>query len=365
MEGQLEIGQVFGLQAKLTPVTSSGRWRGLHTIQFSNWGNAPARLRIVASDPDQALGFLVRPEVVDVPLGASGDRRGSRSAPASPYCAAPTTGCRSRWSASPIRLAGGSAEVTPGADPGRPSVDGAFTQKPILSRGVVMAATVVGAALIGVLVFALTRGGPETTPTGDGVTVPAKPVLTATAAEPGTISLAWELLRNVDSYTLQYVDPATGRTNKTEPGLDVQQNAKNVDKLAPATKYCFKLRAINGKLAGPESELACATTAKAAPTPTGSGPGAPTSGRTDPGTRRRRSNFGWTDTGGRPTGSQRPQDRLVQRPDHRHRARLPRLRRRPVDRGDRPLAGRERRSRADGAGSGGAAGRPVVSPRRC
>lgn len=28
VEGQLEIGQVFGLQAKLTPVTSSGRWRG-------------------------------------------------------------------------------------------------------------------------------------------------------------------------------------------------------------------------------------------------------------------------------------------------------------------------------------------------
>ncbi|TCN34601.1 fibronectin type III domain protein [Kribbella orskensis] len=274
VEGQLEIGQVFGLQAKLTPVTSSGRWRGLHTIQFSNWGNAPARLRIVASDQDQALGFLIRPEVVDVPLGATVTAR-IKARTRKPVL----RGSNSRL---PFKVVGepdpprplGTPEA-PGADPGRPAVDGAFTQKPILSRGVVMAATVVGVALIGVLAFALTRGGPATTPAGDGVTVPAKPVLTATAAEPGTISLAWELLRNVDSYTLQYVDPATGRTNKTEPGLDVQQNAKNVDKLAPATKYCFKLRAINGKLAGPESEPACATTAKAALT---ASPGAPTSG---------------------------------------------------------------------------------------
>ncbi|TCM43716.1 hypothetical protein [Kribbella sp. VKM Ac-2568] len=278
VEGQLEIGQVFGLQAKLTPVTSSGRWRGLHTIQFSNWGNAPARLRIVASDPDQALGFLIRPEVVDVPLGATVTAR-IKARTRKPVL----RGSNSRL---PFKVVGepdpprpvGTPEV-PGADPGRPAVDGAFTQKPILSRGVVMAATVAGAALIGVLVFALTRGGPAVTPTGDGVTVPAKPVLTATTAGPAAITLEWELLRNVDSYTLQYIDPLSGRTNKTEPGLDVQQNAKNVDKLASATKYCFKLRAINGKLAGPESEPACATTAKAAPTPSGSPtPGASTSG---------------------------------------------------------------------------------------
>ena len=68
-EGDLDIGSVAGLQAKLTPIASTGRWSGRHTLKVSNWGNAPARLRIMPEDPDQALGFLVSPEVVDVPLG--------------------------------------------------------------------------------------------------------------------------------------------------------------------------------------------------------------------------------------------------------------------------------------------------------
>ena len=70
-EGDVEIGKVFGLQAKIVPVTSSGRWRGRHVVQLSNWGNAPATLRMVASDPDAALGFYVRPDVVELPLGGS------------------------------------------------------------------------------------------------------------------------------------------------------------------------------------------------------------------------------------------------------------------------------------------------------
>ncbi len=60
-EGDVEIGKVSGLQAKIVPVTSAGRWRGRHTIQLSNWGNAPAQLRLVASDPDDALGFYLGP----------------------------------------------------------------------------------------------------------------------------------------------------------------------------------------------------------------------------------------------------------------------------------------------------------------
>ena len=51
-EGDIDIGEVYGVQAKIIPVTSSGRWRGRHVIQLSNWGNAPAQLRMAASDPD-------------------------------------------------------------------------------------------------------------------------------------------------------------------------------------------------------------------------------------------------------------------------------------------------------------------------
>ena len=68
-EGDVEIGEVYGLQAKIIPVTSTGRWRGRHVIQLSNWGNAPAQLRMVARDPDDALGFYVSPEYVNLPPG--------------------------------------------------------------------------------------------------------------------------------------------------------------------------------------------------------------------------------------------------------------------------------------------------------
>src|SRR5659263_506402 len=44
VEGDLEIGRVFGLQATLTPVNSTGRWSARHRVAFTNWGNAPVRL---------------------------------------------------------------------------------------------------------------------------------------------------------------------------------------------------------------------------------------------------------------------------------------------------------------------------------
>src|SRR6476469_6522321 len=71
-EGDLEIGRVFGLQSKITPVTSSGRWRGKHFIEITNWGNAPVQLKLSAADPDQKLAFLFGPEIMDLPLGVTG-----------------------------------------------------------------------------------------------------------------------------------------------------------------------------------------------------------------------------------------------------------------------------------------------------
>ena len=61
-EGDLEIGRVFGLQTKITPVTSSGRWRGKHFLEITNWGNAPVQLKLTATDPDEKLAFLIGPE---------------------------------------------------------------------------------------------------------------------------------------------------------------------------------------------------------------------------------------------------------------------------------------------------------------
>ena len=162
-EGDLDVGSVAGLQAKLTPIASTGRWSGRHTLKVSNWGNAPARLRITPEDPDQALGFLVAPEVVDVPLG------GEAVARIKVRTRHPTL--RGAAQRLPFKVAcepdvpGEAAGPVPAASTaGRPVVDGAFNQKPILTRMVVAVAGLVLVAAIAGVAYLLTRpekAGPE------------------------------------------------------------------------------------------------------------------------------------------------------------------------------------------------------------
>ena len=139
-EGDVEIGEVYGLQAKIIPVTSTGRWRGRHVIQLSNWGNAPAQLRMVASDPDDALGFYVSPEYVNLPPG--GRRRcDRRRVPRHPFL-------RGTPVRLPFQVVGERLDAAAGpppaagmgyGDPSRPVIDAALNQKPILSKGVIAA----------------------------------------------------------------------------------------------------------------------------------------------------------------------------------------------------------------------------------
>ena len=64
---------VVGLQPVLRPVTSKGRWRGRHEIQVTNWGNAPARLRLSGERPGRAARPSCSPRTsLEVPLGGTG-----------------------------------------------------------------------------------------------------------------------------------------------------------------------------------------------------------------------------------------------------------------------------------------------------
>jgi hypothetical protein len=151
VEADVEVGQQLGLQAKLTPVTSSGRWRGRHTLSISNWGNASANLRVTVTDPDEQLGFLVYPDVLNVPLGATATARIKvrtrkptlRGTPRQ----LPFEVVAEREPAPPVTGMPSTAST-----PERPVLRGVFAQKPILSRGVVGLA-------VGSLVVALAGAG--------------------------------------------------------------------------------------------------------------------------------------------------------------------------------------------------------------
>ena len=161
-EGDVEVGKVFGLQAKIVPVTSSGRWRGRHTVQLSNWGNAPAKLRIVASDPDAALGFYVRPDVVELPLGGTATVRVSVRT-RKPFLRG--TPVRLPFQIVAERADAGpepTAPALPYSDPSRPVVDGALNQKPILSKAVVALLSLILVAGLGLGAYVVVRDGRPT-----------------------------------------------------------------------------------------------------------------------------------------------------------------------------------------------------------
>lgn len=261
VEGVVEIGRVHGLQAKLVPVTSKGRWRGRHVVQVSNWGNAPARLRLVASDADQALGFLVRPDVLDVPLGATATAR-VKVRTRSPSL-------RGQPARMPFSIA---AEP----DPSRPVVDGAFAQRPILSRGVAAAGAVALVAGVALGVFAFTSRGPGAGGAAD-FSLPATPELAAKTLSESSIRLSWKRIDDLTGYKLLTVDP-TSKVAQDEKPVGADLGAQVLTGLEAGTTYCFQLVALTGAAKSPPSAAACARTSPAPGASTTTG--APTSGTT-------------------------------------------------------------------------------------
>jgi hypothetical protein len=296
VEGDLDLGRVFGLQAKISPVTSTGRWRGRHLVQFTNWGNAPVRLKLTPTDPDEKLGFVVHPEIVEVPIGASTSAavlvRTRKPFLRGQPVRLPFTVTAEPDPPEPVaRGPGGPLPLL--ADPRRAAVDGALNQRPILSRLVVVLGVLALAAIGAGLYFAL-RPGPPPPQVALGTGVPRTPTLTATAQDPTTIVLSWQGETSLDSYNLYQVAADGKKSNVTAVDGTLEQT--QVGDLQPGTQYCFRLQAVRAKLASGLSEPACVATAfvpvttSAGPAtvtstapPSGSGQTAPVSPPTSPG----------------------------------------------------------------------------------
>jgi hypothetical protein len=265
-EGDIDIGQVFGLQAKIIPVTSSGRWRGRHVIQLSNWGNAPAQLRMSASDPDAALGFYISPQYVTLPPGGTATVRLSARTKHPMLRGTPTRlpfqviGERLDAAAGPPPAAGMGY-----GDPGRPVVDAALNQKPILSKGVIALLALVLAGIIALIAYLIMRGPIQDEPLAPRG-APPKPQLTAATAGPDSIALSWAPIDQVQQYNLPHIDPKNDSVTAVEQ-LQGAVTSYTVSKLTPDTDVCFRLSATANGLTGPLSEKVCARTAPPSPSP--------------------------------------------------------------------------------------------------
>ncbi len=258
VEGDITLGKVSGLQARIVPVTSAGRWRGRHAIQLSNWGNSSVTLQLVASDPDAALGFYLRPDLVELPMGAT-------------TTVSMTVRTRRPFlRGTPVRLpfqvTGEPVDAPPGprggpayGDPTRPVVDGALTQKPILSTGFVAALALLLVVAVAGFAYAWTRTPASTSleqlgPPGRPATFAVDP------AGPGALKASWTPLDQVTGYELQDIDPADLTSVRDVQTVSGSQNQVLKQNLQPDTRYCYRVKALRGAAAGPLTEVDCEAT---------------------------------------------------------------------------------------------------------
>ncbi len=260
-EGDLEIGQVFGLQSKITPVTSSGRWRGKHFLEITNWGNAPIRLKLAAMDPDGRLAFLIGPETLDLPLGVTGHAQ-LRVRTLKPFLRGAATRLPFQVLAEPDPPDAVTGPPSLIGNPRRATLDGAFVQRAIVSKVTVVLAAVAVAAIAGLAAFVLTRG-PGAEPGGLDQGPPQTPVLTAASNNATSVQLLWKSQPNIDSYKLTQLT-ANGDVSGVSP-IDGAQNVTEVKDLQPSTAYCFQLAAVRGGQTSQLSDKACVTTGAAPP----------------------------------------------------------------------------------------------------
>ena len=262
-EGDLDIGRVFGLQSKITPVTSSGRWRGKHSLEITNWGNAPVRLKLAAMDPDGRLAFLIGPETLDLPLGVTGHAQ-LRVRTLKPFLRGAQVRLPFHVIAQPEQapVSTGPPSLIP--NPERATLDGAFVQRSILSKLTVAIAAVAVIAVAGLAAFTLTRGSAaEQAGLAQGPL--QKPTLSAASNDATSVQLLWEPQPGVESYEITQLT-ATGDVTGAIP-VNGALNVSEVKDLDPETQYCFQLTALRGDQKSQQSDKACATTAVAPAVP--------------------------------------------------------------------------------------------------
>jgi hypothetical protein len=268
VEGDVTVGQISALLAKAVPATSKGRWSGRHRVEFSNWGNAPVRLAVEAADPDEALGLLVSPTIVDLPVGVTQTVK-VKVRPRKPLV-------RGTPQRRPFRVVGtpiapGAAAPAPGpplpaygADPSRPSAEAAFEQRAVLGRAVI-AGVLAAAVGLGALAFLARRGNDAQR---DNLTRPPTPAgfdLKAGAVTHESIELVWEPSSVVDTYTLQKLRTDTKDSPSPVPedetdGIPGSVGGRVLTGLQPATEYCYRLLAVRDDVPSQPTQVRCATT---------------------------------------------------------------------------------------------------------
>jgi len=144
-------------------------------------------------------------------------------------------------------------------NPRRATIDAAFVQRPIVSKWTIIVALLLVAAIIGAIVWALTRPSEEEIGLSQGP--PKTPTLSVVPGDATSVKLLWQAQPNIQTYNIIRLD-AQGNNEGVTP-VDGQLEAQTIGELQPLTQYCFQLQAIRADQKSPLSEKQCATTTAA------------------------------------------------------------------------------------------------------
>jgi hypothetical protein len=271
VEGDLVIGAVVGLAARLDTVKPAGRWAGRYQVVLENTGSVPVRLRLAASERRRVLRFAVAPPEITVEPGGS----------ATAYL-----------SVQPRQPALRGKGATHGFSVGYQTVDGdrrgelagTFEQRPILSKGVIAACLLaVGLAAAGAVLLLRTGGG-VAPPEGGSDPPPPTALTAATSRDDGSVQLVWQQSPYATGYVVQQLLP-DGSVGDSKEVADPDQSALVWTELAPG-EQCFRVVVVGPGGRSEPSERKCTDLPTPAPTtsptPSGAATTAPPSTGTSP-----------------------------------------------------------------------------------
>ena len=253
-EGDLEVGRVFDLQAAITPVTASARWRARFRLRLTNWGNAPVRLRLAAADRDERLGFLITPDVVGVPVGGTVTAK-VRARPRRPFLRGSPAHLPFQVIGEPVGAEERPAIRTAAPDPSRVVVDAAVLQRPVLSRALVALAGLVVVGLVAGVALLLRAGSVAGAGLADIAPDPPAKVA-ARALTAALVEVSWQAADRATSYQVQRVDQPTGAVKELKVA-PAEQTAIELPISEGQQQVCYRVAAMRGDLLGKASQPKC------------------------------------------------------------------------------------------------------------
>jgi hypothetical protein len=278
VEGDVAVGAVHNLAARLDPVTPRGRWTGRYRAHFDNTGSVPVTLRLEAGDTKQLLRFALAPRELTVESGQSG-RAYLSVRPRQPMT-------RGKPVEHPFvftyraAVEGGSGELP-----------GTFEQRPIISKAVfALAALVVGLAVGGGALLLRANGGGQQKAAlvTDGPPPPTE-LISVQPLTGNSVQIVWARSPYATGFVVQQVANGTvgaakevqepDQTTIAWPGLKPGKTCFQVvtvgksGRSAPSGQKCLTLAVPPPPTSAPVTSTAPPTTAPTSVPPSGGGGG--------------------------------------------------------------------------------------------